>query len=82
MQILIHGAGQVGATVAESLVGEDNDITIVDTDAEKLRLLQDRFDLCTLVGNASHPSVLEQAGIADVDMLLAATQSDEVNMVA
>ncbi len=82
MKILILGAGQVGSTVAESLVGEANDITIVDTDAEKLRLLQDRFDLRTLVGNASHPSILEQAGIADADMLLAVTQSDEVNMVA
>ena len=82
MKILILGAGQVGTTVAESLVGEANDITIVDTDAAKLRLLQDRLDLRTLVGNASHPSVLEQAGIADADMVLAVTQSDEVNMVA
>lgn len=82
MKILILGAGQVGSTVAESLVGEANDITIVDTDAAKLQMLQDRFDLRTLVGNASHPTVLEQAGIADVDILLAVTQSDEVNMVA
>ncbi len=79
---MILGAGRVGSTVAESLVGENNDITIVDTDAEKLRLLQDRFDLRTLVGNASHPSVLEQTDIADADILLAVTQSDEVNMVA
>ncbi len=82
MKILILGAGQVGSTVAESLVSEANDITVVDTDAEKLSLLQDRFDLRTLVGNASHPSTLEQAGIADADILLAVTQSDEVNMVA
>ncbi|MBI1174092.1 MAG: Trk system potassium transporter TrkA [Sideroxydans sp.] len=82
MKILILGAGQVGSTVAESLVSEANDITVVDTDAEKLRQLQDRFDLRTLVGNASHPTVLEQAGIADADMLLAVTMSDEVNMVA
>lgn len=82
MNILILGAGQVGSTVAESLVSEANDITIVDTDAEKLGLLQSRFDLRTLIGHASHPSVLEQAGIADADMLLAVTQSDEVNMVA
>jgi trk system potassium uptake protein TrkA len=82
MKILILGAGQVGSTVAESLVSESNDITVVDTSAEKLRLLQDRFDLRTLVGNASHPSTLEQAGIADADILLAVTQSDEVNMVA
>ncbi|MBI3479454.1 MAG: Trk system potassium transporter TrkA [Nitrosomonadales bacterium] len=82
MKILILGAGQVGSTVAESLVGEANDITVVDTDGEKLRQLQDRFDLRTLVGNAAHPSVLKQAGIADSDMLLAVTQSDEVNLVA
>lgn len=82
MKILILGAGQVGSTVAESLVSEANDITVVDTNAEKLRQLQDRLDLRTLVGNASHPSTLEQAGIADADMLLAVTQSDEVNMVA
>ena len=82
MKILILGAGQVGSTVAESLVGEANDITVVDMDSDKLRQLQDRLDLRTLTGNAAHPSVLEQAGIADSDMLLAVTQSDEVNMVA
>ncbi len=82
MNIIILGAGQVGSTVAESLVSEANDITVVDLDGVKLKLLQDRLDLRTLVGNASHPSILEQAGIADADMLLAVTQSDEVNMVA
>ena len=82
MKILILGAGQVGSTVAESLVSEANDITVVDSDGEKLRQLQDRLDLRTLTGNAAHPSVLEQAGIVDTDMLLAVTQSDEVNMVA
>jgi trk system potassium uptake protein TrkA len=82
VKILILGAGQVGSTVAESLVGEANDITVVDSDGDKLRQLQDRLDLRTLTGNAAHPSVLEQAGIADADMLLAVTQSDEVNLVA
>jgi trk system potassium uptake protein len=82
VKILILGAGQVGSTVAESLVGEANDITVVDTDSEKLRQLQDRLDLRTLTGNAAHPSILEQAGIVDTDILLAVTQSDEVNMVA
>ena len=82
MKILILGAGQVGSTVAESLVSEANDITVVDSDGDKLRQLQDRLDLRTLTGNAAHPSVLEQAGIADADMLLAVTQSDEVNLVA
>ncbi len=82
MKILILGAGQVGSTVAENLVNEANDITVVDNDAVKLQSLQNRLDLRTLVGNASHPSVLRQAGLADADMLLAVTQSDEVNMVA
>ena len=82
MKILILGAGQVGSTVAENLVSEANDITIVDSDGDKLRLLQDRLDLRTLTGNAAHPSTLEQAGIADTDILLAVTQSDEVNLVA
>ncbi len=82
MKILILGAGQVGSTVAESLVSEANDITVVDSDDEKLQQLQDRLDLRTLTGNAAHPSTLEQAGIEDTDMLLAVTQSDEVNLVA
>ncbi len=82
MKILILGAGQVGSTVAESLVSEANDITVVDSDGDKLRQLQDRLDLRTLTGNAAHPSILEQAGIVDADMLLAVTQSDEVNLVA
>lgn len=82
MKILILGAGQVGSTVAENLVSESNDITVVDTDGAKLAALQGRLDLRTLVGNASHPSVLKAAGLADADMLLAVTQSDEVNMVA
>jgi trk system potassium uptake protein TrkA len=63
-------------------VGEANDITVVDTDNVKLQQLQDRLDLRTITGNAAHPSVLERAGINDADMLLAVTQSDEVNLVA
>jgi len=82
LKILILGAGQVGSSVAESLVSEANDITVVDQDASKLALLQERLDLRTLTGNAAHPSVLERAGLADADMLLAITQSDEVNMLA
>ena len=82
MKIVILGAGQVGSSVAESLVSEANDITVVDTNAERLKTLQDRFDLRTVSGNAAHPAVLEQAGARDADMLLAVTQSDETNMVA
>ncbi|HSD60828.1 MAG TPA: Trk system potassium transporter TrkA [Burkholderiales bacterium] len=82
MKIVILGAGRVGATVAESLAVEANDITVVDTDPARLRDLEDRLDLGTVVGNASHPSILRKAGIEDADMVLAVTQSDETNLVA
>jgi trk system potassium uptake protein len=82
MKIVILGAGQVGSSVAESLVSERNDITVVDVDPVRLRGLQDRLDLRTVVGSASHPSVLVEAGIEDADMVIAVTQSDETNLVA
>ena len=82
MKIVILGAGQVGASVAESLVSEHNDITVVDLDAARLHALQDRLDLRTVIGSASHPSVLTEAGIEDADLLIAVTQSDETNLVA
>ena len=82
MRIVILGAGQVGASVAESLVSENNDITVVDSDHERLAFLQDRLDLRTVIGNASYPSVLANAGLEDADLLIAVTQSDETNLVA
>ena len=82
MKILVLGAGQVGSSVAESLVSEANDITVVDTNPTRLAQLQDRLDLRTVAGNAGHPSVLIRAGIEDADMLVAVTQSDETNLVA
>ncbi len=82
MKIIILGAGQVGSSVAESLVSEQNDITVVDTDAQRLRALQDRFDLRTVAGSGSHPSVLAEAGAEDADLLIAVTQSDDTNLVA
>jgi trk system potassium uptake protein TrkA len=82
LKIIILGAGQVGASVAESLVSEANDITVVDTNGVRLKQLQDRFDLRSVTGNAAHPGILKQAGAEDADMILAVTQSDETNMVA
>ena len=82
MKIIILGAGQVGGSLALSLANENNDITIVDTDALILQDIQDRADLRTIVGEASHPSVLAQAGAKDADMIIALTNSDETNMVA
>ncbi|MGM3191238.1 Trk system potassium transporter TrkA [Dickeya dadantii subsp. dieffenbachiae] len=82
MKIIILGAGQVGGTLAENLSGENNDITVVDTNTTRLRQLQDKFDLRVVTGYASHPRVLREAGAEDADMLIAVTNSDETNMIA
>jgi trk system potassium uptake protein TrkA len=82
MHILILGAGQVGSTVAANLASEANDITLIDNRPNVLDELRDRLDIRTVVGLASHPDVLASAGIADADMLIAVTNSDETNMVA
>ena len=82
MKIIILGAGQVGGTLAENLVDENNDITVVDTSADRLRQLQDQFDLRVVNGHGSHPRVLRDAGAEDADMLIAVTNSDETNMIA
>ncbi len=82
MKILILGAGRVGESVAESLVSERNDITVIDTDPARLRALQDRLDLRGVVGNGIQPSVLEEAGVQDTDMLISCAPSDETNLVA
>ena len=82
MKIIILGAGQVGTSVANTLASEPNDITVVDLNADSLREMQDHLDLRTVVGHASHPSVLRRAGAEDADMVLAVTNSDETNMVA
>ena len=82
MKILILGAGQVGSSLAENLAHEANDITVIDQNEDVLRLLQDRLDLRTVTGHASHPDILRAAGAEDADMLVAVTDSDETNMVA
>jgi len=82
MKILILGANKVGAALAENLAKEANDITLVDTDAKLLRELKDRLDIGTTVGQPSYPDVLKRAGADDADMLIAVTDSDEINLVA
>ncbi|HEY0745168.1 MAG TPA: Trk system potassium transporter TrkA [Steroidobacteraceae bacterium] len=83
MKIIILGAGQVGRTAAYHLSREEaNDVTVVDQNEDILRDLQDRLDIRTVNGNASSPRVLEAAGIASTDILVALTNSDEVNMLA
>lgn len=82
MKVVILGGGQVGFNIARYLSGEDNDITVVDQSAELLRKLSDSIDIQPVVGYASHPDVLERAGLYEADLLIAVTASDEVNIVA
>ncbi len=83
MKIIILGAGQVGRTAAYHLSREEaNDVTVIDSNEDVLRDLQDRLDIRTVTGNASSPRVLEAAGIGNTDILVALTNSDEVNMLA
>lgn len=82
MRILILGAGQVGTSVAHNLASEANDITVIDYDGAFLQELQSRLDIRTVEGHASHPEVLARARAEDADMIIALTNSDEVNMVA
>lgn len=82
MKIIIVGAGRVGASLAENLVSERNDITLIDPDITVLNNLQDRFDLRTIQGNGAFPGVLKQAGAEDAELLVAVTRSDETNLVA
>jgi trk/ktr system potassium uptake protein len=83
MKILILGAGQVGRTAAQHLSREEaNEVTVVDVNEDALRDLQDRLDVRTVAGNAAWPTVLEAAGAAEADIIVALTSSDEVNMMA
>lgn len=82
MKIIVLGAGQVGSTVAQNLADENNEVTVVDLDLETLQDLNNRIDLNTVYGHAAYPDVLRQAGAEDADMLIAATNSDETNMIA
>lgn len=82
MKILILGAGVTGSSVAEALAGEENDIVVIDFKPDLLEALKERFDIATVTGNAAHPSVLEQAGVKDADIVIAVTDRDETNMLA
>ena len=81
MKIIILGAGRVGQSVADSLASERNDITVIDTDAPRLRDLESRFDLRGVVGSGTDPAVLAEAGAHDTDLLIACAAQDETNLV-
>jgi trk system potassium uptake protein TrkA len=82
MKIVILGAGVTGSSVAGALAGEENDIVVIDFNPLLLDALKERFDIATVAGNAAHPSVLEQAGVKNADIVIAVTDSDETNMLA
>lgn len=81
MKVIICGAGQVGWQIARHLSGENNDVTVVDNNPDLVRRATDTLDVQGITGFASYPDVLERAGARDADMIIAATYSDEVNMV-
>ena len=81
MKIIICGAGQVGWQIARHLSGERNDVTVVDSNPDLVRRAMDTLDVQGVSGFASYPDVLEKAGAKDAEMIIAATHSDEVNMV-
>jgi len=81
MKVIICGAGQVGWQIARHLAGERNDVTVVDNNPELVRRASETLDVNGIVGHASYPNVLDRAGARDADMIIAATHSDEVNMV-
>ncbi|ARJ65536.1 Trk system potassium transport protein TrkA [Magnetospirillum sp. ME-1] len=82
MKVIVCGAGQVGFNIAHYLAGENNDVTIIDQRPDLIRKVSDTLDVQVVLGFASHPAVLEQAGAGDADMIIAVTAADEVNMVA
>lgn len=82
MKVIICGAGQVGFAIARYLANENNEVTVIDNRPELLRKIGDTLDVRCVAGFASHPTVLEQAGAADADMIIAVTAGDEVNMIA
>ena len=82
MKIIICGAGQVGTGIAERLSVEENDVTVIDQSAELVASISDTLDVQGVVGHGAHPDILEQAGAAEADMIIAATFTDEVNMMA
>lgn len=82
MKIIILGGGVTGSSVATALASEENDIVVIDMKSHTLAALKERLDIATVCGNAGHPSILEQAGVNNADIVVAVTDKDETNMLA
>ena len=82
MKIVIIGAGTVGSSIADFLSREQHDITVIDRDREYLKEVGEQLDVQTLRGHAADQKVLEQAGVGSAQLVLAVTDSDEVNLLS
>ena len=82
MKVIICGAGKVGTSIARHLVDQNNDVTVIDQSQDLINNIRDKFDLKSIIGSASNPSILQDAGAESSDMLIAVTLQDEINMVA
>lgn len=82
LNIVICGAGEVGGHTADVLTTKGHSVTVIDTDPDRLRTVTETLDVSTLEGNAASSTVLAEAGVRDADVIIAATDSDEVNLVA
>jgi len=82
LKVVIIGAGEVGFNVASRLVNENKDVVVIDKDHEAIRRVSDNIDAQVVTGSGSNPMSLDEAGIKDAEILLAVTDSDEVNLVA
>lgn len=82
MKVIVCGAGQVGSNIARYLASEGNHVTVIDQSAELIQRIHDTLDVQAMVGHAAHPDALEAAGAGEADMVVAVTQTDEVNMIS
>lgn len=82
MRVIICGGGQVGYSIASYLSQEDNDVTVIDIDADTVTNINNELEANGVVGHASNPEILYNAGANDADLVIAVTHEDEVNMVA
>ncbi len=82
MKIVIVGAGEVGFHIASRLAFENKDVVVIDKDPDAVRRIAESIDVQTIIGSGSNPSVLEEIGIREAEILLAVTDSDEANLVA
>jgi len=82
MKVIICGAGEVGKTIAERLSKENNDVTVIDQAEENINEINETLDVNTIIGSGSQPSILDKAGAKNAEMIIAVTQSDEINMIA